>query len=113
MHWIDWLFVVIPLGWIVSFMLVKYKGYGTMTYVGLENFIRVFQRSPKYWLAVKNTFIFAFGKLAVEIPLALVLAFLLTRDIKGQSFFRTMYFMPSMVSVAVIATFLALMPLIM
>ena len=25
------LFVVIPLGWIVSFMLVKYKGYGTMT----------------------------------------------------------------------------------
>ncbi|MBQ6544830.1 MAG: sugar ABC transporter permease [Lachnospiraceae bacterium] len=103
------LFVVIPLGWIVSFMLVKYKGYGTMTYVGLENFIRVFQRSPKYWLAVKNTFIFAFGKLAVEIPLALILAFLLTRDIKGQSFFRTMYFMPSMVSVAVIGVIFSFM----
>lgn len=95
------IFVVIPLLWVVRYCVYSYKGYGTMRFVGLDNFIRVFQRSPKYWLSVANTFIFAICKLAVEIPLALVLAFLLTRKIKGVAFFRSMYFMPSMISVAI------------
>ena len=95
------IFVVIPLLWVVRFCVFNYKGYGTMRFVGLENFIRVFERSPKYWMSVANTFIFAICKLAVEIPVALVLAFLLTRKIKGVSFFRSMYFMPSMISVAI------------
>ena len=95
------IFVVVPLLWVCRFCVYNYKGYGTMRFVGLDNFVRVFQRSPKYWMSVANTFIFAICKLAVEIPVALVLAFLLTRKIKGVSFFRSMYFMPSMISVAI------------
>ncbi len=78
-------FVVIPLLWIMRFSVFKYKGCGSMTFVGLDNFVRVFTRSDRYWLAVKNTFVFAIGKLLVEIPLALalVLAFVLTRRLKG------------------------------
>ena len=102
-------FVVIPLIWIVRFCVLKYPGYGTARFVGMENFIRIFMRSPKYWLSVKNTFVFAIGKLLVEIPLALVLAFFLTRDIRFQNFFRTIYFMPSMVSVAVIGVIFSYM----
>ena len=95
-------FVVLPLLWIMRFSVFKYKGYGTMTFVGFDNFVRVFTRSDKYWLAVKNTFVFAIGKLLVEIPLALVLAFVLTRRLKGTDFFRSVFFMPSMISVAII-----------
>jgi len=95
-------FVVLPLLWIMRFSVFKYKGYGTMTFVGFDNFVRVFTRSDKYWLAVKNTFVFAIGKLLVEIPLALVLAFVLTRRLKGTNFFRSVFFMPSMISVAII-----------
>lgn len=95
------IFVVVPLLWVCRYCIYNYKGYGTMRFVGLDNFVRVFQRSPKYWMSVANTFIFAICKLAVEIPLALILAFLLTRKIKGVSFFRSMYFMPSMISVAI------------
>ena len=96
------IFVVIPLGWIVRYCCFSYKGYGTMRFVGLDNFIRVFERSPKFWLSVYNTFVFAICKLLVEIPLALVLAFLLTKKIRGTTFFRSVFFMPSMVSVAII-----------
>ena len=49
----------------------------------------------------QNTFVFAFGKLLVEIPLALVLAYIVAGKIRGRSFFRTIYFLPSMLSVAV------------
>ena len=93
-------FVAIPLGWVLRWSLVKYKGYGNIKYVLFENLVRVFN-TPKYWQSVKNTFVFAIGKLLVEIPLALVTAFILTRKIKFRNFFRAMYFMPSMISVAI------------
>ena len=98
-------FVAIPLAWVFRWCLFKYKGYGQIRFVGLRNFQRLFDFSPsgtgKYWLSVKNTFVFAICKLAVEIPLALVTAFILTRKIKFRNFFRAMYFMPSMISVAI------------
>lgn len=97
------IFVAIPLAWVLRWSLVKYKGYGNIKYVSLDNFQRLFDmsKSSKYWLSVKNTFVFAIGKLMVEIPLALVTAFILTRKIKFRNFFRAMYFMPSMISVAI------------
>ncbi|MBR5738590.1 MAG: sugar ABC transporter permease, partial [Lachnospiraceae bacterium] len=96
------LFVVFPLVWVLRYCLFRYKGYGSVDWVGLDNFIYAITKSPKYWLSVKNTFVFASGKLAVEIPLALVLAFILSTKLKGRNFFRAVYFMPSMVSVAII-----------
>ena len=98
------LFVVYPLLWVVRYSVFDYKGFGTMTFVGFDKFIQLFTKSTsaKYWLSVRNTFVFAIGKLIVEIPLALVLAFILTRKLRGANFFRAVYFMPSMVSVAVI-----------
>ena len=97
------IFVVIPLLWFMRWCLFSYKGFGTVKFVGLKNFIRVFSStSSKYWLSVGNTFVFAIGKLLVEIPLALVLAFILTKKIRGRDFFRSVFFMPSMLSVAVI-----------
>ena len=62
------IFVVIPLLWIMRWCLFSYKGFGTVNFVGLKNFIRVFSStSSKYWLSVGNTFVFAIGKLLVEI----------------------------------------------
>lgn len=95
-------FVVLPLLWIMRYSVLSYRGFGPTTFVGMKNFVKVFSKtSAKFWLSVKNTFVFAIGKLLVEIPLALVLAFVLTRDLKGTTFFRSVYFMPSMISVAV------------
>ena len=94
------LFVAVPLVWVIRWCLFKYKGYGKIKYVGLYNFQRLME-DAKYWQSVKNTFVFAIGKLLVEIPLALITAFILTRKIKFRNFFRAMYFMPSMISVAI------------
>jgi raffinose/stachyose/melibiose transport system permease protein len=96
------LFVLYPLGWVLKYCTYSYGGVGTpLRFVGLENFFRAFTDSPRYWQAVKNTFIFAFGKLLVEIPLALFLAAVLARKLYGSTFFRTIFFLPSMLSVAV------------
>jgi len=97
------LFVIYPLGWTFRWCLYNYSGILEPKFIGFNNFVRIFSEGgARYWQAVGNTFVFAIGKLAVEIPLALVLAYILAGSLKGRSFFRTIYFLPSMLSVAVI-----------
>lgn len=94
-------FIFIPLCWLLRFCVYKYKGYGAMKFVGLENFRKVFQ-DEVYWQAVKNTFVFATVKLCFELPLALVCAVLLSAKIRCRNFFRAVFFMPTLLPTAVI-----------
>jgi multiple sugar transport system permease protein len=61
-------------------------------FVGLENFKEVLS-DHMFWQSIVNTL-----KMAISLPIciviALVIAFLLTKDIKGRSFFRAVYFVP-------------------
>jgi len=95
------LFVVYPLGWVIRYCLYSYSGIGSALFVGPYNFFRLFTSSHRYWQAVGNTFIFAIGKLSVELPLALICAVLLTGSLRGRHLFRSIFFLPSMLSVAV------------
>ena len=96
------LFSVYPIIWVVRWSFFKYNGYSEPVFVGLGNFIRVFSRDPAYWNSLKNTFLIAGMKMIFEIPLALVLAVLLNNKIKGSSFFRVVFFLPSVFSIAVV-----------
>ena len=96
------LFSVYPIIWVLRWSFFKYNGYSEPVFVGLGNFIRVFSRDPVYWNSLKNTFLIAGMKMIFEIPLALVLAVLLNNKIKGSSFFRVVFFLPSVFSIAVV-----------
>jgi raffinose/stachyose/melibiose transport system permease protein len=95
------LFVIYPLLWVIRYCVYNYTGIGVATFVGFDNFVRLFTNSPRYWQSVGNTFVFAVGKLLIELPLALVCAAMLSGKLRGRGFFRTLYFLPSMLSVAV------------
>ena len=96
------LFSVYPIIWVLRWSFFKYNGYSEPVFVGLGNFIRVFSRDPAYWNSLKNTFLIAGMKMIFEIPLALVLAVLLNNKIKRSSFFRVVFFLPSVFSIAVV-----------
>ena len=96
------LFSVYPIIWVLRWSFFKYNGYSEPVFVGLGNFIRVFSRDPAYWNSLKNTFLIAGMKMIFEIPLALGLAVLLNNKIKGSSFFRVVFFLPSVFSIAVV-----------
>jgi raffinose/stachyose/melibiose transport system permease protein len=96
------LFVVYPIFWVLRWAWYDYGGYGVPIYIGFENFIRACTRDNKFGLALINTFYLAFMKLLIEIPLALVLAFFVNNKVKGSSFFRVVFFLPTVFSVAVI-----------
>lgn len=93
---------VYPILWAFRYMFFDYKGYGVARYVGSGNFERL-MRDEQFWNAVKNTFVYAGGKLLITIPLALVLAVVLNRKLPGRGVLRAIYFMPTVISSAVIA----------
>ena len=48
--------------------------FDNYTFVGLDNFVRVFTRDPVFWDAVKNTMVYVGGKLVLTLPIAFMLA---------------------------------------
>ena len=72
-------------------------------FVGLQNYLRLFQ-DPKFIQCFKNTLFFVVGTTPVITVLSLTLALLVQRLPKGESFFRSAFFLPSIISLVVIST---------
>ena len=96
-------FTLYPMGWAAQKAWFYYTGAPSETrFVGWSNFIKIFTQDSTYWQVWLNTIKFALYKLPMEIPVALILALLLQRKIAGKGLFRAIYFMPTVVSVAII-----------
>ncbi|MEK3837535.1 MULTISPECIES: carbohydrate ABC transporter permease [unclassified Paenibacillus] len=95
-------FGIYPLLWALRYMFYDYQGFGTPVFIGLDNFGRV-MRDHQFWSAVGNTGIYALGKLVVTIPMSLLLAIILNRKMKGRSFLRAIYYLPTIFSASVMA----------
>ena len=68
------------------------------TWIGLANYERMFTRDPLFWKAFKATALFVAYSLPVKLTLGLVLALLLNLKIPGMYFFRTIFFLPAVIS---------------
>ncbi len=74
------------------------------TFTGLSNYKELLSDSI-FWLCLKNTAIYSFVKVPLNLILSLLLAILLNKEIHGRNIFRTVAFLPavcSSVSVAII-----------
>ena len=96
-------FTVYPLCWALRYMLYDYRGYGEARYIGLENFVRLFTRDSQYWDAVVNTLVYVGGKLILTIPLAFLLAVLLSKSSRSNAVAQSIIFTPTIMSSAVMA----------
>ena len=71
-------------------------------FVGMENYINVFGDS-EVWQATLNTFKYAIIEVPFSIIIALVLAVLLNKKIKGRGIYRTIIFLPMVAAPAAVA----------
>lgn len=71
-------------------------------FIGLQNYEKVFGDS-EVWQALINTFKYAIVEVPFSIVIALVLAVLLNRKIKGRSVYRTIIFLPMVAAPAAVA----------
>jgi ABC-type sugar transport system permease subunit len=101
-------FTYYPILYILKYAFYRFDGFAE-EFIGIENFIRVFSRDSAFWESLWNTLVLAAGKLAFEIPLALILALLLYKALKGTGIFRVLLFMPTIISPAIIGLIFSLM----
>jgi multiple sugar transport system permease protein len=96
-------FVVIPIVW--SFLL-SFQKWDILTpgkWTGLANYTKLFTRDADFWNAFKNTAVFAVIKVPVSIFLSLVVAVIMNRKFAGVNVFRTVFFLPVVVSTIAIS----------
>ena len=92
-----------PLLWAVRLSWFSYNGVPSATrFIGWTNYINAFRNDTTYWKAWLTTLQFALCKIPLELPLAIFIAVLLSKRLKGVGFFRTIYFMPHVVSTAIV-----------
>lgn len=97
-------FTLIPVVAAFALSFMEWTSFSAPRWVGLANFQRMVQ-SDTFWIALRNTLVYAVGHVPLTMALALVLALLLNRKLKGIGFFRVAIFFPyitSLVAVAVV-----------
>jgi ABC-type sugar transport system permease subunit len=94
-------FTMWPLLATAYYSLFNWDGIRPLTdFVGLGNYQKIVA-DPIFWLAFKNTLVFAVVETAIKLPLALFVAILLTRRwLLFKTFFRTVFFLPIILPVA-------------
>ena len=92
---IYFLFVmIIPLGTSLYYSLTKWKGVGSPTFVGLNNYIAL-MKTTDFWLVTKNTLILCLACTIGQVGIALIIAFLMTlKKLKFKTFHRAVIFFP-------------------
>ena len=98
------IFMVLPTLNVFRMSLFERGAYSpTETFVGLNNFKILFQ-DAKFISAIQNTILLIVTVTLITFFFAILFAAILTREkIKGQNFFRVIFYIPNILSVVVIA----------
>jgi raffinose/stachyose/melibiose transport system permease protein len=96
-------FVVYPILQSVYYSLFNWKGFGpAVDWVGLDNYVSILS-DQIFMKAVGNGLLIVVLSLVIQLPMSLALALMVGRDLPGQAFFRTIFFMPYVISEVITA----------
>lgn len=99
------LFFVYPILSAFTYSMYEWKGIARGAFVGLQNFLTLFQVEPfnkLFWNAFGHNVIYFLVEMVVQNGIAFILAFLIYRKIRGAGFLKIAYFMPRLLSVIVV-----------
>ncbi len=96
------MFAIIPILISFYYSLMDWDGFTDMRFVGLANFQEALS-DPIFWQSLKNNLYVVAASVFGQIPIALFFAILLNRKLKGGKIFRTLGFMPVVISTVIIS----------
>lgn len=80
----------------------KYDIFSAPKFIGLGNYRELF-RDPLFWQSLKVTAIYSFVSVPLGLTLGLAVAILMNQKIRGIAIFRTIYYLPAVVSGVAVA----------
>ena len=102
---------MIPMLSSLYYSFCEYKGIGSAKFIGIDNYVNYFKNiDPNFLWSVKATFSYVILAVPANILFAFCIAMLLNRPMKGRTFFRALFYLPSILpQVAISFVWLLLM----
>jgi multiple sugar transport system permease protein len=94
-------FILFYLGPILAsfyFSLTRWDLLTPPEFIGIDNYVRIFTRDPLFWKSLKITVLFTFSYVPLDLAIGLLVALLLNQKVRGVGIFRTVYYLPSVLS---------------
>ncbi|PNH88446.1 carbohydrate ABC transporter permease [Vibrio diazotrophicus] len=82
----------------ISSFVMSFTDYDLMTspeFIGIENYRYMLTEDDIFWKSMSVTFLYVFLTIPVKLAFALGIAFILNFKLRGIGFFRTAYYIPS------------------
>ena len=96
-------FLIYPIVQSAYYSVFNWKGFGpAVDFVGVNNYFRILT-DKNFLRALQNGLLIVMLSLTVQLPLALTLALLVGRNLPGRIFFRTVFFLPYVLSEVITA----------
>lgn len=105
-------FFIFPILGSIRYSFFSFNGFNVERFVGLDNFIALFTRSPykeHFWNAFGNNIVFFLIVTVFQNIIGFFIAVMVTRPYRGARFFRTISFLPTTISVIVVGFLFKLM----
>ena len=99
-------FLIFKLGPMIASLLLSFTRYNVSqppAFVGIQNYQRAFTRDPLFFQSLRVTFTYAFTSVPLSLCLGFIIALLLNTNIPGVSVWRTLYYLPSVLSGVAVA----------
>src|SRR5690606_11252457 len=97
------IFGAYPIALSFYYSLTRYDVLRIPQYIGLQNYQDLLFSDPVFWTSVWNTLFYTAVRVPLAIFLSLLLAVLVNQAVRGVRAFRTMYFIPSIVTGVVLS----------
>ena len=95
--------ILAPICLSVYYGFTDYTGMGNFNMIGWENYKNLLH-DEVFMVSLRNSLLLAIGFICIQHPIAMIVAAVLDKlGGKAESFFRCVYFIPNVISIAVIA----------
>jgi raffinose/stachyose/melibiose transport system permease protein len=94
-------FVIVPIVWSAYYGFFDWKGIGQGQFIGFGNYAEVIQ-DPVFWKSFKNNMLIVAASIFGQLPIAIILALVLSRSTLFERIIRASVFMPMVLSSVVV-----------
>ena len=97
-------FVWVPALMTIALSFTYWNGVAlsNIRWAGLNNYITIFTKSPVFWQALWHNIVWLIWFTLIATPLGVLLAYQVDRKIRGHKIYETVYYLPVVLSLAVI-----------
>lgn len=100
-------FIIIATGQTVYYSFTKWKGLGSPSFQGIANYLKLFQ-TEDFYIVMRNNLVGLVLALIIQLGLGLIFAYLIYRTVRGMRIFRSLSFVPVVMSGAAVALMFSL-----